>query len=217
MRQQSAPRRTTGKADAQRTGGSSIGPHAHGSPMSLDDFMAADHEEGYQYELIDGELYVSPQADLPQESVDEWIYAKLLFYSLQHPEVINRVSAKARVFVPGRSRTTAPEPDCACYQNFPKDTPFEKLRWQDVSPILVVEVLSKQDPDKDLVRNVKLYLQVPTIQEYWILDASADADRPKLLVQRRRGKRWHKRKIPFGGMYTTTLLPGFALIVDPHT
>ena len=58
-----------------------------------------------------------------------------------------------------------------------------------MSPILVVEVLFDADPYKDLVRNVDLYLQVPSIREYWLLDARYSADEPTLIVHRRRGKR----------------------------
>ena len=31
-----------------------MGPADHGRPLDLDEFMAGDYEEGYQYELIDG-------------------------------------------------------------------------------------------------------------------------------------------------------------------
>jgi len=99
-----------------------IGHRDHGREISLDDFMIAEHETGYQYELIEGRLYVSPQADPPQNFVDEWIGLKLSLYSLQHPEIINFVSSKAQVFIPGR-RTTIPEPDRTCYRDFPKHLP----------------------------------------------------------------------------------------------
>src|SRR5687768_15664390 len=83
-------------------------------------------------------------------------------YARSHPSVINYVTAKARVFVSGRRRTTCPEPDIAAYRDFPlADLP--QVRWEDVSPMLVVEVLGGEDDQKDLVRNVALYLQVPTI------------------------------------------------------
>jgi Uma2 family endonuclease len=68
-----------------------------------------------------------------------------------------------------------------------------------------------------LIRNVNLYLQVPSIQEYWILDGQDDPDKPSLLVYRRRGKQWQKpREIGYQETYTTPLLPGFKLVVDPR-
>jgi Uma2 family endonuclease len=196
--------------------GLELGPHSHGRAMTLDEFVAASSEEGFQYELIDGKLYVSPQADQPQNYVELWVFGALFLYSLQHPSIINHVSNKARVFVPGRRKVTNPEPDVACYRDFPKDVPFETIRWQDIAPILVVEVASDSDPDKDLVRNVDLYRQVPTIEEYWIFDTRENPAQPTMLAYRRRGKTWRKLQLAHGETYATPLLPGFALVIDPR-
>jgi Uma2 family endonuclease len=194
-----------------------IGPKDHGLRMTLEEFMAADNVEGYQYELIDGKLYVSPQAELPQGRVELWILTRLMRYSWERPEVINAVYPKARVFVPGRRRVTNPEPDVTAYRDFPLDRPLDEVRWQDVSPILVVEVVSENDPDKDLVRNVRLYRRVPSIREYWILDTLQEGpNRPHLIVHRRWGRRWRVLNVEAGETYTTRLLPGFELVVDPH-
>lgn len=194
-----------------------LGPGDHGRAMALEDFLAGDFEEGYQYELIDGKLYVSPEPNLPQDWVEKWIYRKLLRYSEQHPEAINYVSNKARVFIPSRARATCPQPDLAAYRNFPLHRPIRELRWQEVSPVLVGEVLSLEDPDKDLVRNVELYLQVPSIKEYWLFDTREDPEQPTLRVHRRHGKRWRLLEFSYGATYTTRLLPGFALAIDPRS
>ncbi|MBV9121920.1 MAG: Uma2 family endonuclease [Planctomycetes bacterium] len=193
-----------------------IGPADHGRPMTLEEFLASDYEEGYHYELIDGKLYVSPEANLPEARIDRWLFSKLDRYSSEHPEVINFLYYKARVFVPGRPRVTAPEPDVAAYHDFPLDRPNREVRWQDVSPLLVGEVLSAEDPDKDLVRNVALYLQVPSIKEYWVLDGREDPDHPPMTVYRRRGRQWRKIEVAPGATYTTKLLPGLELILDPR-
>jgi Uma2 family endonuclease len=194
-----------------------IGPKDRGRRLTLDEFMASDSVNGYHYELIDGKLYVSPLPDLPHACVEDWIYSLLNRYSSENLAVINKVKNKARVFVPRRRAVTCPEPDVAAYRKFPLDRPLAERRWQDVSPILVVEVLSEDDPDKDLVRNVQLYLRVPSIREYWILDPLQEGhDRPHLIVRRRWGGRWRVRNVAPGETYTTRLLPGFELVVDPH-
>jgi Uma2 family endonuclease len=91
------------------------------------------------------------------------------------------------------------------------------MDWRDVSPLLVAEVVSPDNAEKDLVRNVELYLAVPSIKEYWILDPRDDPDRPTLRVYRRRGARWQKPiDLAFGDTYTTRLLPGFTLTVNPR-
>jgi Uma2 family endonuclease len=192
-----------------------LGPADHGRPMTLDEFTRGDYEDGFQYELIDGRLYASPAPEAPQGRLLLWLFKKLDRYSEEHPEAINYVHPHARVFVSDRPEVTIPEPDVTAYRDFPRDRSMTAVRWKDVSPVLVVEVLSEDDPDKDLVRNVELYLQVRTIKEYWILDGRADPDRPRLRVYRRRGKGWRHVDLIFGETYTTKLLPGFALTIDP--
>jgi Uma2 family endonuclease len=194
-----------------------LGRADHGRPMTVEEFFAGDYEEGYQYELIDGKLYVSPLPDPPFDRLETWLYRKLLRYSDEHPDVLNYVTAKARVFVPGRPRATCPEPDLTAFQDYPLDLPFRELKWQELRPVLVVEVLSEDDPDKDLVRNVELYLEVPSIREYWVIDHREDLEHPRMLAYRRRGRRWQRLiTVEPGATYTTRLLPGFELVLDPR-
>ncbi|MBV9121919.1 MAG: Uma2 family endonuclease [Planctomycetes bacterium] len=193
-----------------------IGPTDRGRPMTLEEFLAGDYEGGYHYELIDGKLYVSPAANFPEDRVEKWLLFKLELYSHEHPEVVNYVTDKARIFVPGRPRITAPEPDLAAFHDVPLERPSREIRWQAMSPLLVGEVLSAEDPDKDLVRNVALYLQVPAIKEYWVLDSRDDPDHPLVTVYRRRGRQWRKIEVAPGATYTTKLLPGFELVLNPR-
>jgi Uma2 family endonuclease len=194
-----------------------LGPADHGRLLTWDEYITSEYDGGFQYELVDGRLYVSPLPDMPQGVIELWLFAKLFTYSGLHPEVINLVSTKSRVFIPARPRVTALEPDVTCYSDFPLDRPLSELRWQDYSPVLVAEVLSPDDPNKDLVRNVPLYLAVPTIREYWILDNRHNPDEPSLRVHRRRGRRWQNViEIGFGETSTTRLLPEFSLVLDPR-
>jgi Uma2 family endonuclease len=200
---------------AKLTKATKLGPLDHGRPMSFEEFMAGDYREGYSYELIDGRLYVSPEANFPETWVNDWLRGKLKGYALANPKVINYVCGPGRVFVPGRPGTTTPEPDVLAYKNFRRPRRIRDARWQDISPVLVAEVLSANDPGKDLVRNVVLYLQVPSIKEYWIIDAREDADFPTMLAYRRRGRHWQQPiEVGLGETYTTPLLPGFALTLD---
>jgi Uma2 family endonuclease len=195
-----------------------FGPADHDRPVSEEDLVGAQWEEGYKYEIIDGRIYVSPTADLDQDQLNDWILERLKDYSKERPDAINWVTAKGRVIVPGVPRMTAPEPDVTAFRDFPKHLPIRQVRWQDVSPVLVVEVVAPDGEDKDLTRNVRLYLQVPSIREYWIVDGREDPDRPTLTVYRRRGDRWQKPiEVAFGETYQTPrLLPGFSLTVDPR-
>jgi Uma2 family endonuclease len=194
-----------------------LGRTDHGRPLTLEEFLSADYEDGCKYELIDGKLYVSPNANLPENAVQEWLSFQLKLYGRAKPTIVKFVTAGGRVFVPGRRLVTAPEPDVAAYDDFPIELPLRAIRWQDVSPFLVAEVLSADDPNKDLERNVELYFLVPTIKEYWVLDARQDADHPYMRVHRRYGKRWRILEIEPDSTYTTRLLPRFALTLNTRS
>ncbi len=191
-----------------------LGPADQGSQMSYDEFMASGFEDGYRYELIDGELIVSPAPNLGHMLVLLWLHKALDSFADAHPKVINLVGFNGRVFIPERERPTVPEPDLVAYRDFPEDLADEEMDWRAFNPILVAEVLSPDTAPKDLVRNVGLYFGLPSIKEYWILDPRRSTRRPMLTVHRRYGKRWKVTEIAPGGTYTTKLLPGFELIVD---
>ncbi|HEX5273575.1 MAG TPA: Uma2 family endonuclease, partial [Gemmataceae bacterium] len=155
--------------------------------------------------------------NLPHDLVYEWVDGLLDEYRRAHPDSLNYISGKARVYVPGEEESTSPEPDLAGYRGFPLHLPLGELSWEDVSPVLVAEIVSDDNPDKGLVRNVELYLRVPSIREYWIIDPRQDPDRPTLRVYRRRGNRWQRPiDLAAGETYRTPLLPGFVLVLDPH-
>ncbi len=189
-----------------------------GRELTLEEFLDAEYEQGYKYEIIEGRLDVSPEADSPHQYIRDWLFLVLHAYSVLHPEALNRVAGGGRVFVPHtRRRTTAPEPDLLAFRGFPLDRHFSEVSWRDVSPVLVVEVISPGSADKDLVRNRRLYLRVPSILEYWMIDTRASLRHPSLIALRRDGRRWAEPiNVPFGGSYTTPLLPGFALAIDPQ-
>jgi Uma2 family endonuclease len=190
-----------------------LGPEDHGRAMTMEEFDQAIDGEGYRFELVDGRVYVSPVPNLPHEWVVHWLAKLLDTYSLSCPGVINYVSTAPRVFPVGRPGPTSLQPDIAAFRDFPTGRPYRQLNWRDVTPVLVVEVLSPDNPEKDYERNVALYPFVPSLQEYWILDAL----RPTLTLTayRRAGRRWRKAlAVPENGTYTTPLLPGFSLTVN---
>jgi Uma2 family endonuclease len=193
-----------------------IGPDDHGKRFTVEKRQSADYVEGYRYEIIDGRLYVSPLPNLPPKRVETWLFVKLELYKMARPDVVNHVEPGARVFVPGESEETVPEPDVAAYHDFPLHLHSSQVPWEDVSPILVAEVMSsKEDAEKDLIRNPPLYRRVRSIREYWVLDPQLDSEQPSLTVFRRQGRRWERLPdVPGGGTYATPLLPGFTLTLN---
>jgi len=188
----------------------------HGRRITVEEAEFAEYEEGHKYEIIDGRITVSPIANFPEHILERWLRRKLESYSDEHLDVMNLVVNKSRVFVPEQPELTVPEPDLACYHDFPLDAPFNEVRWKDVSPLIVAEILVDSDSDKDMVRNVDLYFQVPSIVEYWILDGSNNPNAPTLIARRRWGSRWLVTEVPYGEIYATRTLPGFELLVDPR-
>jgi Uma2 family endonuclease len=193
-----------------------FGPSDHGRAVTEEELEIAEYSEGYKYEIIDGGLYVSPVPNLPEAFLDDWLYAKLYDYVRTHSNIVNYVNDKARVYIPNRNDLTIPEPDIAVYRDFPTGKLIRDLNWGDISPVIVAEVLVDSDPEKDLVRNVDLYYQVPSIAEYWILDGRENCDEPLLIARRRYGSRWLIHEIPYGEIYRTPTLPGFELLIDPR-
>jgi Uma2 family endonuclease len=191
-------------------------PQDHGRPLTVEELERAGGLEGYYYEVIDGRLVVWPLPDMPHDVIRQWLADKLRDYSQTHRDIINHLHAPARVYVPKRQPVTAPEPDIAVYNDLPERPNIKLLNWRDFSPFLVAEVLWKDTVTKDLERNYELYLQVPSIREYWIIDPFAQGDATMLTVHRRRGRQWQRPiEIAVGGEYTTRLLPEFVLRLNP--
>jgi Uma2 family endonuclease len=192
-----------------------LGPADHGEELTLEEFEHADYVPGFRYELIEGRLYVSPSPNLAENMLERWLRNKLEAYSDKHPDVIKYVATRGRVFLPVRSRTSTPEPDLALYAEIPAEISRD-TNWDELDPILVAEILVEGDFWKDLSRNPKLYLKVPSIREYWVLDGSVDPARPTLIQFRRFGKKWARMPYPYRSKFTTKLLPGFSLVIDPR-
>ena len=193
-----------------------LGPTDHGKPLTLTEYEEAEYAHGYRYEIIDGRLYVSPESNFPEFMLNNWLVQKLNLYAGLHPDIINLVAFRSRVFVHDAERPTIPEPDIAAYHDLPLDQDFRDIHWRDLEPILVVEVLVESDEHKDLVRNPDLYFTVPSIREYWVLDGRENPNEPTLIQHRRHGKRWVIRNFAYGATFTTKLLPGFEIVINPR-
>lgn len=193
-----------------------LGPLDHGRQVRRAEFEGAEYAPGFRYEIIDGKLYVSPGPSFPEHWLEQWLVRALEDYADGHPDVIRFVANKGRVFLPAAIRTTVPEPDVAVYTELPDAESFGDMTWEDVSPALIGEILVGGSIEKDLGRNPPLYLTVPSIREYWVVDGTETVRRPTLVQHKRRGKRWVVTHYPFESMLTTSLLPGFELVIDPR-
>jgi hypothetical protein len=69
-----------------------FGPADHGRAVTAEEAEGADYVEGYTYEIIDGRFYVSPKANVPECTLNDWLIEKLRDYVRAHPEVLNKVT-----------------------------------------------------------------------------------------------------------------------------
>jgi Uma2 family endonuclease len=131
-----------------------LGPADQGQELTLEEFEEAEYVSGFRYELIEGRLYVSPAPNLAENMLESWLRDKLGAYSKLRPDVVNFVATRGRVFLPTRVRPSTPEPDIAAYVDAPTSI-SRNASWEELSPILVVEILVDGDIWKDLSRNPK--------------------------------------------------------------
>jgi Uma2 family endonuclease len=190
-----------------REGELRLGPDDDGVALELDAFERAELVPGHRYELVAGRLSVSPAPEFPHEVVSDWFLDRLKEYARAHPDRLKRVFAVSRTIARAHGASTNVQPDIAGY----RDLPASARSWRDVSPVLVIEVLSDSTAHKDLVRNRDVYWQVPSIQEYWIVDGRDERAAPSMLALERGPEGWIERPVASGATYRTELLPGLAL------
>lgn len=183
-----------------------LGPSDHGLALSMEEYEAAEYEEGFSYELVRGRLEVTPSPDLPHDVALEALDDVIQAYRAAHPGTVDYKSTRSRVFPDAPGRQCSVEPDLALFTGLRRDT---EQNWRDLDPVLVVEVLSPGHERKDRVRNRSLYLEVPSIREYWIVDPRRRT--LLVLVRRPAGEGWDERLVPTGDRYETPLFPGLSI------
>ena len=177
-----------------------IGPADHGQRMTLDEFIDADFEDGWLYELARGVIEVT---EVPHPD-HGWIVDRLarlfILYDIAHPgRIVYRAGCgECRLRLPGMQSDR--HPDQAIYLD---PLPRGRRPWTRWVPHIVVEVVSRGGEDRDYIDKREEYLRVG-IREYWILDPA----RRNLLTLRRAGDVWEEIRVPTRGLYQTPLLPG---------
>jgi Uma2 family endonuclease len=177
-----------------------IGPADHGQRLTLDEFIEADFEEGWLYELARGVIEVTEVPGINHGRIVDRLCRLFILYDVQHPGLINyRASgSECRLRLPGMHSDR--HPDQAVYLIPP---PPGRKPWTRWVPQIVVEVVSKGGKRRDLVTKREEYLRIGVL-EYWILDPFAR----KLLVLQRAGDVWEEVVVLPGAVYQTHLLPG---------
>ncbi|MGE0711283.1 MAG: Uma2 family endonuclease [Planctomycetota bacterium] len=184
-----------------------LGPADHGRALSRAQYERASYAPGHDCELVAGRLYVSLKPNFRHARVGGYLNALLNAYSQGHSGALNFVTSGARLITNALGGETDPEPDVAGYRGLELDP--DRLSWEGIYPVLVVEVVSLTDPAKDFERNRQLYWEVPSIEEYWIVDPRELP--PTLLALVRGPEGWIEHPVEAGGHYASSCFPGLEL------
>jgi Uma2 family endonuclease len=117
-------------------------------------------DDGNKYELVRGELFVTPAPTPPHETVLARLHALLAPFVAEH-----RLGLVYRPRAVVQFDGSEVEPDLMVRQTIP-----DRTAWRDApTPILVVEVASRTTARRDRNQKRQLYLDAG-VAEYWIID-----------------------------------------------
>jgi Uma2 family endonuclease len=171
--------------------------------MTLDEFLEAEEERGYRYELARGVLEVTHVPNDPHGSI-VWIILRFIaVYDLSHPRVIDRAGGgnEFRFWLPGMSSGRNPDVGVSL-RGTPKD-------WRGNRPAsLAFEVVSEGNDahERDYVTKRAEYLAYG-LREYWIIDPQTKT----ATVLIRDGDTWVEQTYREDQQALSLVLPGFAI------
>lgn len=177
-----------------------FGPPSAGLRLTPREFDRAEFAEGARYDLIDGVLVVSPPPLEEERGPNDQLGHLLRMYQESHANGhhLNDTLPEQTVRT-ARNRRRADRVIWAGLGRHPR---------RGEKPTIVAEFVSagKRDRIRDLEEKRDEYLAI-SVSEYWIIDRF---DR-HMIVYSKHGKKIRKQVIQEAEIYTTPLLPGFAL------
>ena len=141
-----------------------IGPADDGRRMTLEEFLEAEVEEGYRYELARGVLEVTQGPNDPHLQVVANLYVAIGQYSRTHPGVVLRFGGGAEFQFVVPEMASGRNPDLGVVlRTASKDRRGRKV------PALAGEVVSRRSLKRDYETKREEYLAYGLL-EYWIVD-----------------------------------------------
>ncbi len=160
--------------------------------------------DGKRYEIIDGELFVTPSPFRPHQHV----VTNLTYYLVDFVKKADLGWVYAAPFDVVFSQASVVEPDILYVSRAHAEVLTEKNIQG--APDLVVEVLSPGTLEADRTFKLKLYARYG-VQEYWIIDPEG----PSAEVYRRRAKGLDlAAELGAGDSLSSPLFPGFNLLLQ---
>jgi Uma2 family endonuclease len=180
-----------------------IGPADNGRAMTLEEFLDAEVEEGYRYELARGILEVTNVPDDPHGQVVCNLYRVVSRFDQTHPGSILRYGGgnEFQLLFPGFVSGRNPDLSVAL-----RGAPRNYRRRRD--PVLVAEIVSEGSGDRDYRVKREEYLAYGLL-EYWIIDL----ENWKMTLLIRDGDVWVERVLEGDQPIASLVLPGLAATV----
>lgn len=178
-----------------------MGATAHGR-LTVDEFETLPEPEGERWELVDGEVVVSPAPEVGHGEVVLQLGAALLAWARDHRARViqgpGQVAARDSELIPDLALVLAEHTDRIGSARL--DGPAD----------LVVEVSSPSNRHRDLGRKRDLYEEAG-VAEYWFVDR----EHRRVLVHRLDddGRYPEPLAVNAGATLSSPLLPGFAVAV----
>jgi Uma2 family endonuclease len=181
-----------------------VGPTDDGRKMSLEEFLDAEEQEGFRYELAKGTLEVTEVPDDAHRQVVTNLYDAMARYRALYPEIVLSYGggAEFRLWLPGM--VSGRNPDLGVVlRGAPKD-----LRGRR-NPSLVAEVVSAGGEERDYQIKRSEYL-IYGLTEYWIIDPQAR----RVILLTRAGDIWNEKALQASQRIESLVLPAFPTTVD---
>jgi Uma2 family endonuclease len=171
--------------------------------MTVDEYMEAILPEGTRYELVEGAVEMSPVPETPHDLIIQNINRLFVLYAHANKPANLRVTQKSAVVIP--SKKTVREPDFAVYR-WIESNAGKTPRWKEMTPVLVLEVVSPGQESRDYVKKRRDYWDAG-IAEYWI----AHPTKKILTVLTRSATDWVEQTIDSNGAYAPAQFPGLSI------
>jgi len=173
--------------------------------MTADEFLAIP-DDGYNYELIDGVVVMSPSPSPKHQAITSEILGQIHWYLRTHP--LGRVFAELDVHL-GTGPTGADivyKPEVIFVRSERLAEMQEKIAG---APELVVEIISRGSRRLDSQTKKADYERFG-VQEYWLIDPER-----KHFTFYRLNERRFEEVSPAGTAFSSQAVPGFSLDLTP--
>ena len=171
-------------------------------PLTIADWDAMPYREGYRYEIIEGELFVSTSPGLTHQMVSDNLLVLIRSFLKTNP--IGTVVSTPGLILNNFSGVI---PDLVFFSREQRDTIVKNDRLHG-PPALVVEILSPGSTNirRDRIAKLQLYAK-HGVPEYWLVD-------PRLMTLERYVDQGSSlvllETLRYEDSLSTTALPGFS-------